>query len=92
MAKVILQGYIEVTECTLDAVLLELPNHIELTLAEAGCLVFKIEQDEQITNRFHVYEEFSDQQAFEKHQQRVEASWWGSITENAGRHYHVETE
>lgn len=90
MEKVILQGYIEITESTLDVVLLELPNHIELTLAEAGCLVFKVEQDEQIPNRFHVYEEFVDRHAFDMHQQRVRTSVWGSITENANRHYKIE--
>ena len=91
MKKVILHGYIEVTECSLNAVLLELPNHIELTLAEVGCLVFNVEQDEQMPNRFHVYEEFADRHAFDMHQQRVHASEWGSITENASRHYQIES-
>jgi len=92
MSKVILQGYIEVLESSLDAVLLELPNHIALTLAEPGCLVFKVEQDEEFTNRFYVYEEFINKQAFAKHQLRVENSWWGSVTENASRHYKVEND
>ena len=90
MTKLILQGYIEVAESRLDAVLLELPKHIALTHAETGCLVFHVAQDEQVSNRFHVYEEFVNQQAFDKHQQRVADSQWGSITENASRHYKVE--
>ena len=89
MIKVILQGYIEVPESELDAVTSELPNHIALTLAEVGCLVFTVKQDLQLTGRFHVYEEFINQDAFDKHQQRVKASKWGSVAQNVSRHYQI---
>jgi len=90
MTKVILQGYIDVAESSLPAVLLELPKHIELSRAETGCVVFTVEQDKVLAYRFHVYEEFTNQQAFDTHQQRVSASRWGGITKNASRHYEVE--
>jgi quinol monooxygenase YgiN len=38
MPKVILQGYIEVSDADLDLVQSELPHHIDLTRHEAGCL------------------------------------------------------
>ena len=90
MTNVVLQGYIDVAESILPAVLLELPKHIELSRAETGCVVFTVKQDKLQANRFHVYEEFTNQQAFATHQQRVGASRWGGITKNAIRHYEVE--
>lgn len=89
MPKIILQGYIEVPDADLEMVVLELPRHIELTRAEAGCLIFDIERDPASKTRFRVYEEFISQEAFDLHQQRVKASAWGSITGNVQRHYTI---
>jgi (4S)-4-hydroxy-5-phosphonooxypentane-2,3-dione isomerase len=90
MPKVILKGYILVPEADLLAVRNELPNHINLTRNEAGCLVFEVAQDKETVNRFNVYEEFTDKHAFNLHQQRVRDSAWGKITISVERHYEIE--
>lgn len=87
--KVVLQGYIRVAEDELDAVKQALPEHIELTRSEPGCLQFSVEQDKNQQNRFNVYEVFESQQAFEFHQQRVKNSHWGRISTNVERHYQI---
>lgn len=89
MFKVVLKGFIEVPERDLSAVLLELPAHIHLTKAEEGCLAFEVVQDESKPNRFSVYEEFVDQEAFDRHQTRVRNSKWGAVTTNVARHYEI---
>lgn len=91
MSKIILKGYIEVSDEDLDVVMQELPNHIELTRAEAGCLVFNVTQDGENKNRFDVYEEFSDQEAFDQHQVRAGASYWAQVTANVARQYEITT-
>ena len=89
MSKVILQGYIVVSDSDLKAVKAELPNHIRLTRAEAGCIVFNVVQDSQTPNLFDVYEKFADQAAFEQHQTRVKGSYWGQVASNVERHYSI---
>jgi autoinducer 2-degrading protein len=90
LSKVILKGYMLVPDIDLPAVRKELPNHIRLTLQEEGCLVFNVFPDEKNTSCFSVYEEFSDGQSFEAHQQRVRDSRWGQVTSNAERHYQID--
>lgn len=89
MKKVVLQGHILVPDSDLGVVKATLPGHIQLTQQEAGCLVFNVTQDHKNPNRFNVYEEFADRDAFEKHQQRVRESRWGRITTNVSRHYEI---
>lgn len=89
MAKVILKGFIVVHDKDLEAVETELPNHIENTLQEPGCLIFEVNQEQSNKNRFNVYEEFQDKVAFEAHQTRVKNSRWGQITINVERHYEI---
>lgn len=89
MPKVILQGYILVLDDDLDNVEEALPEHIESTQREAGCLVFTVTKDKTDPNRFNVYEEFVDREAFEKHQQRVQESRWGKTTKNVTRQYEI---
>ena len=89
MSKVTLQGYIVVHDDDLSAVLAELPHHIELTLQEEGCLVFRVNQDPDSKNRFNVYEEFTNRVEFEAHQERVKNSRWGQIAINIERHYQI---
>lgn len=67
----------------------ELNNHIELTRQECGCLVFEVSQDAENSNRFNVYEEFTDRESFASHQNRVGKSKWGAITVNVERHYEI---
>jgi len=73
----------------LAKVMQALTEHIELTRQEKGCLVFEVAQDDTNPNRFNVYEEFVDREAFENHQQRVRDSRWGATTANISRHYEI---
>ena len=88
--KIVLKGYIIVPDEDLDAVRSALDTHIALTRAEDGCLVFSITADEGQSNRYDVYEEFRDRDAFELHQQRVAATDWGKVTRNVTRHYEID--
>ena len=92
MPKVVLKGYILVDDADLTAVQDELENHIQLTRQEEGCLVFDVSRDEKDKNRFNVYEEFINQEAFELHQERVRNSLWGKISENVERYYQITHE
>ena len=89
MSKVILKGYIIVPTEDLPMITEALAKHIELTRSEEGCLVFEITQSETQKQRFELYEEFVDQAAFQKHQERSKASVWGDVSQNIERHYEV---
>ncbi|MGO2159141.1 MAG: putative quinol monooxygenase [Vibrio toranzoniae] len=89
MSKVILQGHILVPDNALEAVTPALAAHKELTLAEPGCIVFRISQSTLQPNRFEVYEEFTNREAFDTHQRRVKSSEWGEISKSVTRHYQV---
>ncbi|MEZ9849284.1 antibiotic biosynthesis monooxygenase [Vibrio breoganii] len=92
MSKVTLEGHIIVPVQDLKPILEALPEHIELTHAEPGCIRFHVQQSSKKPHRFDVYEEFIDKEAFEYHQRRVEESHWGAITSNVIRHYQVSEE
>ena len=68
-----------------------LVEHIELTRKEKGCLIFNVIQDNENTHRFNVYEEFTNKNAFELHQQRVKKTKWGKLMTNIERHYQMRT-
>ncbi|EDK30102.1 hypothetical protein VSWAT3_26716 [Vibrionales bacterium SWAT-3] len=89
MSKVILQGHILVPDNELELVTQALVVHKELTLAEPGCIVFRVSQSTLQPKRFEVYEEFTSREAFQAHQSRVRSSDWGKITKNVTRHYQV---
>ncbi len=91
MTIVILQGYIEVPDEDLDLVQSELPHHIDLSRREPGCIVFRVEWDQEHCGRFSVYEEFASQEAFEIHQKRVTSSRWGAISKNVRRHFIIQS-
>lgn len=63
-----------------------LPQHIDLTRAEPGCLHFEVRQTEDPLV-WSVAERFADQQAFDAHQARVRASDWGRHTAGIERDY-----
>ncbi|WP_105167808.1 putative quinol monooxygenase [Pseudoalteromonas sp. T1lg23B] len=90
MNKIILRGHILVPEPELGQVRQALNEHIELTRAEPGCIVFEVTQNPDNPLRFDVYEEFIDAEAFRQHQHRVSASMWAAQTQNVSRHYGVE--
>ena len=77
-------------EHDLEVVVSELPNHIELTRKEAGCISFYVCQSDSDPHRFNVNEEFESRAAFEQHQARVKTSRWGKVTSNVERHYEIE--
>jgi autoinducer 2-degrading protein len=58
VTKIILKGYMLIPDTDLDAVKKELPNHIQLTRQEEGCLVFNVFLDAKNPDRFNVYEDF----------------------------------
>ena len=89
MQRVYLKGFIRVPAQDLAAVEAELPNHIELTRAEPGCLEFRVEARAEAAGTFDVYECFAGRQAFDAHQARVRASTWGQVSANAEREYEV---
>lgn len=89
MSKIILKGYILIPENELEIVTRALAKHVILTRQEKGCLIFEVTQDTETSNRFNVYEEFTDQAAFEIHQQRVQQSDWGKVSANVERYYQV---
>ena len=89
MSKVIVEGYIDVPAQNIAAVMAELPNHIALTRLERGCLRFEVKNDAGYGNRFVVYEEFVNREAFDAHQRRVKESRWGAITKDVLRHYRI---
>ena len=87
MSKIILEGYVLVAESDLAVVKRELVNHIQLTRQEEGCLVFEVSQDTENMNRFNVYEEFTSQEAFELHQQRLSSTEWGKVSSKLEKYY-----
>ncbi|MGL1892716.1 MAG: antibiotic biosynthesis monooxygenase [Spirochaetaceae bacterium] len=89
MGKIELQGYINIPKTKIIEVKKALKIHIENTLAEDGCLKFEVLQDKQDVTKFNVYEEFINNNAFEKHQVRVKESDWGKLTKNFTRSYEV---
>ncbi|KGJ90166.1 putative quinol monooxygenase [Colwellia psychrerythraea] len=89
MAKVVLQGYIIVPNEGLTLVNKALILHKELTLQESGCITFEVTEDKNDSNKYNVYEEFIDQQAFDIHQLRVKNSHWGKVTVNLQRNYRI---
>lgn len=67
-----------------------LAEHIRLTLAEPGCLFFKVEAtDDPLVWR--VDEAFTDQQAFEAHQTRTRGSDWFKATAQIRREFQIST-
>lgn len=65
-----------------------LPEHIRLTLEEAGCLSFEVWQtDDPLI--WGVEERFTDASAFSYHQQRTRASAWWTATAAIPRSYEV---
>jgi len=89
VSKVTLTGHIIVSDADMEAVKVELVNHIALTREEEGCIVFEVKQNADNANRFDVYEEFTNKESFTKHQERVRNSDWGVVSANAERHYEI---
>ncbi|MGP5258488.1 putative quinol monooxygenase [Brachybacterium paraconglomeratum] len=72
------------------AVRRHLPEHVDLTRAEPGCLRFEVEPTEDPLV-WTVSELFVDRAAFEAHQARIRSSPWSEATSGVARDYVVET-
>ena len=84
-----LDGHIDVPPERSAAVAAALPAHIALTRAEPGCISFTVVPSETVEGRFLVSEVFSDQAAFDAHQQRTRNSDWFSVTAGIPRDYAI---
>lgn len=71
-----------------DVVIDHLPEHVELTRNEPGCISFEVSptQDPLV---WSVEEEFTDPEAFRAHQERVASSLWGRMTSSIAREYKI---
>jgi len=87
MTKIIMAGYVIIPSAERNIFKAVITDHIRLTLAEAGCLDFKIIPVKDNNCKFSVYEEFVDKAAFEHHQTRNAKSNWAKINVNMERHY-----
>ena len=87
--KIYLTGYLDVPEDRRDAVAEALPDHIELTRAEPGCLSFDVVLSDDIEGRYLVAEIFTDQAAFDAHQARMKSSYWFAVTQGIPRDYTI---
>ena len=71
-----------------EVVKVSLPEHIRLTLAESGCLSFKVWQtDDPLV--WGVEESFINTSAFSHHQKRTRASAWWTATSAIPRSYEI---
>lgn len=84
MKRVILRGHICVQGEQLGAVKRALEEHTRLTREEPGCIVFEVTQLTDDPLIFDVYEEFTNEAAFELHQISVAASAWSEVTKDVG--------
>ncbi|NTE85625.1 putative quinol monooxygenase [Agrobacterium rubi] len=87
--RIYLQGHIDVPPDRRQAVADALPLHIELTLAEPGCMAFEVLPSPDVDGRYLVSEIFSDQAAFDAHQQRIKSSEWFVVTQGIPRDYRI---
>lgn len=85
-----LTGYIDVPADRVEAVSKALPRHVALTRAEPGCLSFDVTPDFSVPGRFQVAELFTDQKAFDAHQNRTKSSEWAIVTADIPRTYQIE--
>jgi len=89
MGAVILSGYVLTTKPDLPKILAALPEHIRLTRAEPGCIVFSVTQDDDNPLRFDVYEEFESKEDFAKHQARIVGTNWSEASKSLEKFYEI---
>ncbi|MBP0482243.1 putative quinol monooxygenase [Sagittula salina] len=70
-----------------DTVRQYLPDHVALTRAESGCILFDVQPVGG--GIWTVHEQFEDRATFEAHQARTQASPWGQATAGILRRYDV---
>lgn len=87
--KIYLSGHIDIPADRWGAVVMALPKHVDLTLAEPGCISFDVSPCPNTVNRLVVAEVFKDQAAFEFHQTRNKASAWFQATLGIERNFNI---
>lgn len=88
MSHVILTGFLICRSLEeADRVASLLPDHVQLTRAEPGCIAFEVIRSMADPVRFAVREIFTSAADFEAHQQRARASPWGRGTRGIPRDY-----
>ena len=90
--KLTLSGHIEVPEADRAAVAAALPEHLRLTRAEPGNIVFTVTPRDGAPGVYEVYEEFTDRAAFDAHQARAKGTRWARAAANTVRHYRITEE
>ncbi len=90
--RVYLDGYLDVPAERWAVVREAVNEHIALTRKEPGCIKFEVVPCPDIERRLLVSEIFVDQQAFDAHQARTQASPWAEISAGIAREYSVRTE
>ena len=65
-----------------------LPEHIELTHQEEGCISFEVKQSHD-PFIWKVLEVFDSMKSFKYHQSRTASSIWGVKTQNIKRQYKI---
>lgn len=85
--KVYLEGYLQIPDERIEAIKLALPEHIELTTKEVGCLSFEVNFSDTLENRLEVKEVFIDKTAFAIHQERTKQSNWFHVSKGIPRKY-----
>lgn len=89
MSRIHLVGELRcATQAEIDIVTAHLPEHIQRTRSEPGCLAFSVTPTDD-AGVWRVAEEFRDQEAFELHQARVRGSEWGRATAGIERQYEI---
>ena len=88
--KIFLNGYIDVPNDRIAAVKSALSEHISLTRAENGCIMFEVVSSDTVPGRFMVSEVFVNQSAFDAHQERTKNSDWYNITAGIPREYCIK--
>lgn len=71
-----------------ETVAQHLPDHIRLSRAEVGCISFDVQPTDNPLV-WQVDETFTDQAAFDLHQQRTRASAWWTVTAAITRDFKV---
>ena len=79
------------TEAEAAIVREHLPQHIELSRAEPGCLSFNVDPtDDPMV--WQINESFADADALKTHQARAQASAWGLATKGIPRDFELSKE
>ncbi len=84
-----LSGWIDVPRADLEKVKLALPTHIRLSHQEKDCTFFRVWQDKDRLQKFHVIEKFISLKGYHRHQARMKNSEWTLVSRNAVRHYDI---